>query len=190
MNFTISDNQVSTADQKLITYYYQEYARKLLVYTLNHFLISEDDATTLVYKTIYRMAGIHHKYEFATSKKRNAFVFTSHINYIKNYFRDDKTFENKNKGINLEAHDYQPPEQTEITNNRALILLQVELEKLPEWQKILLLMRGQGIPYSEIVSFVDKPEKQLKVYYARLKKQLYEKVNAELKKLNQKTHEK
>jgi DNA-directed RNA polymerase specialized sigma24 family protein len=190
MNFTISDNQVSSADQKLISFYYQEFARKLLAYTLNHYLISEDDATTLVYKTVYKMAEVHHKYEFTTEKKRNAFVFTSHINFIRNYFRDDKTFENKNISIDLETADRTTSQGIEDTNNTALRILQQELEKLPEWQRILLLMRGQGMPYSEIVSFVDRPEKQLKVYYGRLKKQLYDKVNEEVKKLNQTKNEK
>ncbi|MBK6985309.1 MAG: hypothetical protein IPH32_11365 [Bacteroidetes bacterium] len=59
-----------------------------------------------------------------------------------------------------------------------LIILQQELEKLEDWQRILLLMRGQDMPYSKISEFVKKPENQLKVYYARLKKQLTENVNA------------
>ena len=64
------------------------------------------------------------------------------------------------------------------------------MDKLEEWQRILLLMRGQNMSYKEIIPFVNKPEKQLKVYYARLKKKLLENVNAELKKLNAIDHEK
>ena len=62
------------------------------------------------------------------------------------------------------------------------------MDKLEEWQRILLLMRGQDMPYNEISAFVNKPENQLKVYYARLKKQLLENVSAELNKLNAVSH--
>ena len=44
------------------------------------------------------------------------------------------------------------------------------------------------MPYNEISAFVNKPENQLKVYYARLKKQLLENVSAELNKLNAVSH--
>jgi DNA-directed RNA polymerase specialized sigma24 family protein len=44
-------------------------------------------------------------------------------------------------------------------------------------------MRGQNMPYGEISKYVDKPERQLKVYYARLKKQMTEKINEQLNNL-------
>jgi DNA-directed RNA polymerase specialized sigma24 family protein len=61
--------------------------------------------------------------------------------------------------------------------------LKNELDKLEEWERILLLMRGQNMPYGEISKYVDKPERQLKVYYARLKKQMTEKINEQLNNL-------
>jgi hypothetical protein len=42
--------------------------------------------------------------------------------------------------------------------------------------------------YSKISEFVKKPENQLKVYYARLKKQLTDNVNAELEKIKTPQH--
>jgi DNA-directed RNA polymerase specialized sigma24 family protein len=51
---------------------------------------------------------------------------------------------------------------------------------MEDWERILLLMRGQDISYSEISKFVHKPENQLKVYYARLKKKLLEDMNETL----------
>jgi hypothetical protein len=44
------------------------------------------------------------------------------------------------------------------------------------------------VPYSEIARFVNKPEKQLKVYYARLKKQLMGQMNDALQPLNESKH--
>jgi DNA-directed RNA polymerase specialized sigma24 family protein len=54
---------------------------------------------------------------------------------------------------------------------------------MEEWQRILLLLRGQSMSYSEIAIYVKKPEKQLKVYYSRLKKKLLEDMNAELNRI-------
>ena len=78
--------------------------------------------------------------------------------------------------------------ETNPTQNLPLTILQQELEKLEDWQRILLLMRGQDMPYSKISEFVKKPENQLKVYYARLKKQLTDNVNAELEKFKTTQH--
>lgn len=46
---------------------------------------------------------------------------------------------------------------------------------------MLLLLRSQDMPYSEIAKFVNKPEDQLKVYYSRLKKALTKRMNEKLK---------
>lgn len=58
------------------------------------------------------------------------------------------------------------------STNPHVAMLREELEKLEDWQRILLLMRSQEMPYSEIAKYVNKPEEQLKVYYSRLKNAL------------------
>ncbi|HTA62114.1 MAG TPA: sigma factor-like helix-turn-helix DNA-binding protein, partial [Bacteroidia bacterium] len=115
--------------------------------------------------------------------------FKTHINFLRNYFRDNKSFEHKN--LEVELNDFaNTDEEVPQKENIQLQILNKELDKLEEWQRILLLMRGQDMPYSEISAFVNKPENQLKVYYARLKKQLLENVNAELHKINTTPNEK
>ena len=81
-----------------------------------------------------------------------------------------------------------PPEERPIITmkpdakiqNIELKILEEELDNLEDWQRILLLMRSQEIPYSAISKFVNKPKYQLKVYYARLKKLISEKINKQL----------
>ena len=82
----------------------------------------------------------------------------------------------------------EPEEQT--TQSIHLKILQQELDKFEDWQRILLLMRGQDVPYSKIAEFVNRPEKQLKVYYARLKKQLHDQINEQLLLINTTEHAK
>ena len=114
------------------------------------------------------MAEVQNRYSFENEQKRNAFVFKMHINYLRNYYRDNKSFENRNFEVELKDFESAKEEIAADTNPK-LNLLQQLLDQMEDWERILLLMRGQDIPYSEISKFVNKPEKQLKVYYARLK---------------------
>jgi DNA-directed RNA polymerase specialized sigma24 family protein len=170
--------------------FYEAYAQKLLAYTRKNYGIAEDDAWTLVYQTIYRMAEVSDRYTFENRHKQNAFVFKMHINFLRNYFRDNKSFEAKHAEVDMREDLSDSMEEAPESTSLALRTLQNELDKLEDWQRILLLMRGQGIPYSEIAVFVSKPEKQLKVYYARLKMQLLENINAHLTSLKLQAHEK
>ena len=163
---------------ELVKVLYEKYAKKLLVYTKKNYGIGEDEAMSIVYKTIYKIADAGDKYNFENKHKEAGFVFKTHINYLKNFFRDNREFENKNVETDLDEDFY--VNETIEPDNFKLKVLQRELDKLQEWERILLLMRGQDAPYSEIAKFVDKPENQLKVYYARLKKELYERVNGSL----------
>jgi DNA-directed RNA polymerase specialized sigma24 family protein len=190
MGFLIRKKAINVSNENtLVKTYYESYAKQLFAYTRKNYNISEDDSWTIVYKTIYKMAEVNDNYKFENDQKQRAFVFKAHINFIRNYYRDNKSFEHKN--LEVELNDFvQPEEDTSKQESIELKILNKELEKLEEWQRILLLMRGQDIPYSDISAFVNKPENQLKVYYARLKKQLLEDVNNELTKLNSITNEK
>jgi RNA polymerase sigma factor (sigma-70 family) len=179
MSIAVKENISLMADQKLIEGLYAAYAGKLLGYTLRNYKIPEDDARNLVYKTIYRFAEVSHRYSFDHESKRTAFIFKTHINYLRNYFRDNKSFEHRNFEVELNEFEQQG-EDTATPDNPKLKLLQQLLDEMEDWQRILLLMRGQGASYSEISKFVNKPENQLKVYYARLKKQLMEDMNDRL----------
>jgi len=183
MNTAVKEIEINIDSQKVIQELYEVYAAKLMAYTRKNYTVSEDDAMSLVYKTIYRMAEVQNRYSFENEQKRNAFVFKMHINYLRNYYRDNKSFENRNFEVELKDFESAKEEIAADTNPK-LNLLQQLLDQMEDWERILLLMRGQDIPYSEISKFVNKPEKQLKVYYARLKKKLLEDMNETLNKIN------
>jgi RNA polymerase sigma factor (sigma-70 family) len=188
MNTLVSRYKNSVDANSLVKRVYERYAQKLYGYTRKNYQIGEDDAWTLVYKTIYKIADIYDKYSFENQQKESAFIFKTHINYLRNYYRDNKTFESKNLEVELNENHLADPEEIQVKENQHLKVLQRELDLLEEWERILLLMRGQNMPYSEIARFVDKPEKQLKVYYSRLKQHLLLRVNNALTQLKQPDH--
>lgn len=179
---------LSNANNEVVKSLYELYAKKLLAYTSKNYTIDKDDAWAIVYKTIYKIADVQSNYTFENEQKKSAFIFKTHINFLRNYFRDNKSFEKNNQEVELHDNFTDKEPETNPTQNLPLTILQQELEKLEDWQRILLLMRGQDMPYSKISEFVKKPENQLKVYYARLKKQLTDNVNAELEKIKTTQH--
>lgn len=181
MDTAIKDIDINIDSQQVIQELYEVYAKRLLAYTRKNYNIPEDDAMNLVYKTIYRMADVKDRYTFDNEQKRNAFVFKTHINYLRNYYRDNKSFENRNFEVDLSDFE-SANDESPISVNPKLNVLQQLLDKMEDWERMLLLMRGQDMPYSQISKFVNRPEKQLKVYYGRLKKKLLEDMNAILNK--------
>ena len=181
-------NVISNTNNEVVKLLYEIYAKKLLAYTCKNYTIDKDDAWAIVYKTIYKIAEVGSNYTFENEQKKSAFIFKTHINFLRNYFRDNKSFEKNNREVELHENFMEQEPESSPIQNIPLTVLQLELEKLEDWQRILLLMRGQDMPYNKISEFVKKPENQLKVYYARLKKQLMDNVNAELEKIKKVQH--
>jgi DNA-directed RNA polymerase specialized sigma24 family protein len=173
--------ELNTDSQRLVLELYEKYSVKLQRYARKNYSISEDDALSLVYKTIYKFAEVRDRYSFEHEQQRSAFIFRTYINFLRNHFRDDRSFEKRN--LEVELQDFESPREESLANlDPRLKMLQTLLDAMEDWERILLLMRGQGIPYSQIASFVNRPEKQLKVYYGRLKNKLLRDMNENLKK--------
>lgn len=179
---------IANLNNEIVIQLYTNYAKKLLRFSCNKYSLNEDDAWAMVYKTIYKMAEAENKYKFENENKRMAFVFKTHINHLRNFFRDDHSFEKKNHEVELHENFSERDTELPIQKNVPLELLKIELDQLEDWQRVLLLMRGQDVPYSEIAKYINKPENQLKVYYARLKKQLAENINAKIQSLKPTEH--
>ncbi|HLP13756.1 MAG TPA: sigma-70 family RNA polymerase sigma factor [Flavobacteriales bacterium] len=158
---------------------YKQYGKKLYAYALRNWNVSDDQAWDLVYKTLYRVIDTYKNYSFENEEKFGAFIFKIFINYLRNHYRDNKT-----KNENLKVSDVSPDQMynkaSEINNDLPsdpkLVALTEELEKMEDWQRMLLLMRSEGRSYSEIAKYIDKPEEQLKVYYQRLKESITKKM--------------
>lgn len=163
---------------RFITLVYNRYGKKMYSYAVTHWNVSEDAAWDLIYKTIYRVLDTFEKYNFETEEKFASFVFRIFINYLKNHYRDTKT-ERMVELTDMEKISTNEPRVTdtvEIPSQKMKALNEV-LDGMDDWERILLLMRSEGRAYSEIATFIDKPENQLKVYYQRLKEKLTKKLN-------------
>ena len=159
---------------------YEQYGRKLLGYATKNWKTGEDEAWDLIYKTIYKVADTIKNYEFETEQAFASFVFRIFINNLKDHIRKQKKVLDGLTEVQLHDNLTGPeePNESSASPNKPLEILKSELDKLEDWERILVLMRSQEMPYSEIAKYVDKPENQLKTYYARLKKQLSERVTA------------
>ncbi len=157
---------------------YRRYGKKLYSYAVYSWKLDEDEAWELVYKTLYKVIDSYKNYEFQSEEKFASFSFKIFINYLRNHYRDTRKIE---KPVPLTGNE-QPlaAEETgkdEQPENTKLKALNAALDKMEDWQRMLLLMRSEGRPYSEIAFYVNRPEDQLKVYYQRLKEQISKKLN-------------
>lgn len=151
--------------RKSISLYYKLYAQKLYYIAKYNWKLDEDTAWELVYKTIYKVVENLTNYDLKDEKQLFNFSYTVLVNLIKNCKSSNKieiVFENQDVIIQNEEI-----EQSDSTES-----LKIELDKLEDWERMLLLLRSQGMTYQEIAKYVDKPENHLKVYYARLKRKL------------------
>jgi RNA polymerase sigma factor (sigma-70 family) len=166
----------------LVSELYKRYGGKLFSYAVRTWNLSEDESWDLVYKTLYKVIDSFRKYSFENEEKFASFVFRVFINYLRNHYRDHKTDRENHpvRDIDPSALPDRPEIQHEEHGNIKLKVLKEELDRMEDWQRILLLMRSDGRPYSEIAQYVDKPEEQLKVYYQRLKKIISDKINEQI----------
>ena len=165
-----------------VKWLYETYGRKLLGYSMAVYKIKEDEGWDLVYKTIYRILDVANDYEFENAQKLGSFIFKTFINYLKNHLRDEKTRTQGAQFISIdESRKDFSVKSDKPSANPHMASLKEELDKLEDWQRILLLMRSQDMSYGEIAKYVDKPPEQLKVYYQRLKNALSERMKAKLK---------
>lgn len=165
---------------------YQQFGRKLVGYAINTYHINEDAGWDLAYKAIYKVMDVGQNYAFEDEKKIGSFIFKVFINYLKNHIRDERTRTNSAVFISLDEtrKDFVQKPDRQVQNPKMQILNE-ELAKFEDWQRMLLLMRSQDMSYAEIATFVNKPEDQLKVYYQRLKNKLAEAMHKRMQEANQ-----
>ena len=157
--------------RKSVDVFYKRYGKKLLAYALSNWKTDEDTAWEMIYKTFDSIIDNIERYEFESEKKFSSFVQITFLNKLRNHYRDKKKSIQTISGQNLEIH---ADESAEIKNEDSSQMknLKEELAKLQDWERMLLLLRAQQMPYSEIAKYVNKPQDQLKVYYSRLKQKI------------------
>lgn len=166
---------LSTQPEKGLEVFYNRYGKKLYAYAVQNWKLDEDNTWDLIYKTFTNISEKIDRYSFVSEEKFGSFVLVTFLNNLRNFYRDAK----KNIEVLPEEHinfqlAYEDDEDFLKSESERMRILKEELEKLEDWERMLLLLKAQQMPYSEIARYVDKPENQLKVYYARLKKKIAE----------------
>lgn len=162
---------------------YERYGKKLYGYAIHSWKLSEDEAWELVYQCLYNVCEKIDRYTFDSEKSFASFLFTAFMNLLRNHVRDGKHIQTEN----IEAYEERiTPIAAEADESTDLALLKQELDKMEDWERILLLLRCQEMPYAEIAKYTGKPADQLKVYYGRLKDRLGKRLQELLQKQNAK----
>ncbi len=161
---------------------YGRYGKRLHGYAQFNWKLTEDEAWDIVYKTLYKVLESTSSYTFDSEKKYGSFIFKVFMNYLRQNYRDTKKMKEHLVVENQEAPESSPAieENAEEIHSEKMLLLKSELEKFEDWERMLLLLRSQDMPYSEIAKYVNRPEEQLKVYYQRLKTTLAKRMNEKL----------
>ena len=168
-------NIIKKSKDKGLETFYVRYGKKLFVYASRNLNLNEDTAWDLIYKTIEKIIEKIDSYTFENEQKFGSFVLLSFLNNFRNFYRDAKKEIQYVSQEEIADLDFRAEEvENEENDSLKMKILKEELAKLQDWERMLLLLKAQQMPYSEIAKYVDKPEDQLKVYYSRLKKKLME----------------
>lgn len=188
---------------------YERYGKKLYSYAITSWHMDEDSAWEMVYDTLYKTIEKIDSYEFTSEKKFGSFLFTIFCNNLRRHYRDRKkreerlSFSTFNE-LNFESSRSDPEMTTERRvqeqmvessmqayrepesgNDTLMKIMEKCLAKMQDWERILLLLRSQDMPYNDIARYVHKPADQLKVYHQRAKKKLEKLIELELISVNQ-----
>lgn len=172
---------INRSDKSGVGLLYERYGKRLYGYALSAWKLSEDEAWDMIYKTLYKVVESTGSYTFESEEKYGSFIFKVFINYLRTHYRDKKAKPDLLQFDDAHAEVTEPPQETETAQ---MVLLKQELDKFEDWERMLLLMRSQDMPYAEIAVYVNKPAEQLKVYYQRLKATLMKRMNEQLAALN------
>ena len=167
--------------KKGLELFYQRYGKKLLAYAVQRWNTDEDTAWEFIYLTYDKVAKrIRSTKEitFESEEKFGSFVLVTFLNLLRNHFRDSAKHVKLVRDEAMERYELHDEAEEESLESVDMTLLREELDKLEDWERMLLLMRAQQMSYPEIAKFVGKPADQLRVYYQRLKKKVMQNITA------------
>lgn len=191
---------IRTKQDQAVEVLYRRYGRKLYHYAIQSWKLGEDDAWELVYKSLFKTVEKINAYIFNSEKDFSSFLFTIFCNLLRRHYRDTRnraeslSLENFSESlfdesrINPSLHTERKVQDSIVersvdefrddkTENPLMQSLEDALGKMEDWERVLLLLRSQNMPYNEIASYLNKPAEQLKVYYHRCRKKLEDMMN-------------
>ncbi|MFT5667091.1 MAG: RNA polymerase sigma factor (sigma-70 family) [Vicingaceae bacterium] len=169
--------------EKRLELLFEAFRDALLGYGNRQWKIPKDACWDLIYVSLYKVEEVVDDHQFESTEKFNGFVFRIFINRMKNYLRDEETRTKGIREVELEEDKIGEGKDRKEEESDEVNLLNEILDELEDWQRILLLMRAQEYTYAEIANYTKKSEKNLKVYYGRLKKKIAKEMELKLQKV-------
>lgn len=166
-----------TDRDKAVELIFKAYSKPLQQYAVNQWQVEEDLIWDIIYKSIYKLIEVFNDKDFEHEAQMKAYLFRIFINYLKNAIRDKNTKQQGMIQVELSVNE-EKKENPNESNNPQLMQLILILDELEDWKRVLLLLKSQGVSYSEIAKLVNKPEKNLKVYYGRLKEEVKQRLES------------
>jgi len=163
--------------QKSVEIFYRRYGKKLLAYAIKNWNTDEDTAWELIYKTFDAIIEKINRYSFDSEKKFSSFVLSIFLNNLRNHLRNQKKNISFISDSNMDNHANISNAEEDMEDSEQMTDLKNALAELQDWERMLLLLRAQKMPYADIANYVDKPKEQLKVYHARLKQKITVQLN-------------
>jgi DNA-directed RNA polymerase specialized sigma24 family protein len=186
-----------------ISVLYERYGRKLYGYGKYNWNVEDDDNWGIVYQTLFKVFEKIKEYEFDSEKSFAGIVFKIYLNYLRKHHRkamhraqfiefttfNELNFEEAGEERLMGAEravrsqlvkNHEADEDEPAPDSTLMKYLKEELDKLESWQRMLLELKSQNMPYKDISRYIDKPAGQLKVYYQRLRCRVLKNVNEKL----------
>ncbi len=166
--------------EKRLDLLFKAFGKQLFLYGNKQWNIPKDACWELVYACLYKVEEVLEDVSFESEKKFQSYVFRIFINRMKNYLRDEKTKKRGNTEVEFDEERIEKPEKKVEEEGKEIQVLNALLDELEDWQRILMLMRAQDYSYAEISKYTNQSEKNLKVYYGRLKKRIAKEMELKL----------
>lgn len=174
---------IHKSKEKKLELLFSAFGDRLFGFGNGQWKLQKDACWSLVYKTLYKIEEVFEKYDFPSQEQFKGFVFRTFINLMKNHLRDEETRTNGAVDVSLDEEKVASQLITKEEESEEIKVLNELLDSLEDWQRILLLMRAQNYSYADIATYTNKSEKNLKVYYGRLKKQMAKQMEMKLQKV-------
>jgi len=148
---------------------FNQFGERMFAFAVNAWKFSEDDAWDVIYETLFYLAKVFHRYDVSDEKRLKNLVITSFNNRLRNRYRDNQR---KPAIILFDNLDEFEAIEVEAFEGTATEAVTAALNRLEDWERMLLIQRATNVPYASIAQLTGKPESQLKVYHKRVLQKL------------------
>lgn len=183
--------QIKNKEPECLEVLYNTYGSKFYDYCIRKWLLSEDAAWEIVYKTLETIILKGSSYQFESDAHFQNFLFKVLVNFLRQQYRKKQVSKLDLEFVNLNNDEGLPQliqkqidkkafneyYQSEYVEPEMLHILKEALLKLAPVDKDILLLKAQNYTYDEIAEILGIENNQLKVKHHRARQKLVKLLN-------------